>query len=79
MESMKYSDTEFAVSLDPGQVVAEVHANAVNLPKRTVREHISYGTAHNHQGGFVFRYCKRIREQALPAHFGEHWHPAFRK
>ena len=43
MESMKYSDTEFAVSLDPGQVVAEVHANAVSLPKRTVREHISYG------------------------------------
>ncbi len=46
MESMKYSDTEFAVSLDPGQVVAEVHANAVNLPKRTVREHIEYALDH---------------------------------
>ena len=46
MESMKYSDTEFAVSLDPGQVVAEVHANAVNLPKRTVWEHIEYALDH---------------------------------
>ena len=46
MESMKYSDTEFAVSLDPGQVVAEVHANAVSLPKRTVREHIEYALDH---------------------------------
>ena len=27
MESMKYSDTAFAVPLDPAQVVAEVHAN----------------------------------------------------
>ena len=46
MESMKYSDTEFAVSLDPGQVVAEVHANAVSLPKRAVREHIEYALDH---------------------------------
>ena len=42
MESMKYSDTAFAVSLDPRQVVTEVHANTVDLPKRTVREHIEY-------------------------------------
>lgn len=46
MERMKYSDTEFDVSLDPRQVVAEVHANAVNLPKRTVREHIEYALDH---------------------------------
>ena len=37
MENMKYSDTEFAVSLNPCQVVAEVHANAVEFPRRTVR------------------------------------------
>ena len=37
---MKYSDTAFPVPLDPGQVVAELHANAVELPKRTVQEHI---------------------------------------
>lgn len=43
---MKYSNTEFVVSLDPQQVVAEVHANAVDLPKRTVREHIEYALDH---------------------------------
>ena len=42
METMKYSDTEFTVSLALQQVVAEVHANTVELPKRTVREHIEY-------------------------------------
>ncbi len=46
MEKMKYSDTEFVVSLDPEQVIAEVHANTVNLPKRTVREHIEYALDH---------------------------------
>lgn len=46
MESMKYSDTEFVVSLDSKQVVAEVHANAVDFPKRTVREHIEYALDH---------------------------------
>ena len=46
MEKMKYSDTEFAVSLDPSQVVAEVHANTVDFPKRTVREHIEYALDH---------------------------------
>lgn len=46
MEPMKYSDTEFSVSLDPQQVVAEVHANTVELPKRTVREHIEYALDH---------------------------------
>ena len=46
MENMKYSDIEFPVPLDPGQIVAEVHANAVNLPKRTVREHIEYALDH---------------------------------
>lgn len=46
MERMKYSDTDFDVSLDPRQVVAEVHANTVNFPKRTVREHIEYALDH---------------------------------
>lgn len=46
MESMKYSDTTFAVPLDPRQVVAEVHANAVDFPKRTVREHIECALDH---------------------------------
>lgn len=46
MERMKYSDTEFDVSLDPRQVAAEVHANTVDLPKRTVREHIEYALDH---------------------------------
>lgn len=46
METMKYSDTEFNVDLDPQQVVAEVHANTVELPQRTVREHIEYALDH---------------------------------
>ena len=46
MESMKYSNTVFPVPLDPRQVVSEVHANAVNLPRRTVREHIEYALDH---------------------------------
>ena len=46
METMKYSDTEFSVALDPQQVVAEVHANTVELPQRTVREHIEYALNH---------------------------------
>lgn len=46
METMKYSDTEFSVDLDPQQVVAEVHANTVELPQRTVREHIEYALDH---------------------------------
>lgn len=36
MEKMKYSDTEFAVSLDPKQILTEMHANRVDFPKRTV-------------------------------------------
>lgn len=46
MERMKYSDTTFAVPLDPKQIVAEVHANTVDLPQRTVREHIEYALDH---------------------------------
>ena len=46
MEQMKYSDTAFAVSIDPAQVLCEVHANQVELPKRTVREHIEYALDH---------------------------------
>lgn len=46
MESMKYSNTVFPVPLDPRQIVSEVHANAVNLPQRTVREHIEYALDH---------------------------------
>lgn len=46
MEKMKYSDTEFSVSLDPRQVVSEVHANTMDFPKRTVREHIEYALDH---------------------------------
>ena len=46
MEPMKYSDTEFPVTLRPEQVVAEVHANKVDLPQRTVREHIEYALDH---------------------------------
>lgn len=46
MERMKYSDTTFAVPLDPKQIVAELHANTVDLPKRTVREHIEYALDH---------------------------------
>ena len=46
MENMKYSDTEFSVSLDPRQVVSEVHANTMDFPKRTVREHIEYALDH---------------------------------
>ena len=46
MAPMKYSDTAFSVSLDPGQILAEVHANTVDLPKRTVREHIEYALDH---------------------------------
>ena len=36
----------FEVTLNPQQVVAEVCANAVDLPKRTVREHIEYALDH---------------------------------
>lgn len=46
MEAMKYSDTVFSVSLAPEQVVAEVHANTVNLPERTVRQHVEYALDH---------------------------------
>lgn len=46
MEAMKYSETEFPVRLDPGQVVAEVHANSLDLPRRTVREQIEYALDH---------------------------------
>lgn len=35
MESMKYSNTIFLAPLDPWNVVSEVYANAVNLPRRT--------------------------------------------
>ena len=53
MKDMKYSDTSFSVSLDPGQVVAEVHANAVDLPKRSVREHIEYALDHPIGAGLI--------------------------
>lgn len=53
MESMKYSNTVFPVPLDPRQVVSEVHANAVNLPRRTVREHIEYALDHPIGAGLI--------------------------
>ena len=34
------------MSLDPRQVVSEVHANTMDFPKRTVREHIEYALDH---------------------------------
>ena len=41
-EAMKYGTKSFEVHLPPEQIAVEVEANHVDLPQRTVAEHIRY-------------------------------------
>ena len=41
-EAMKYGTESFEVHLPAEQIAAEVEANHVDLPQRTVAEHIRY-------------------------------------
>ena len=45
-EAMKYGTKSFEVHLPPEQIAAEVEANHVDLPQRTVAEHIRYALDH---------------------------------
>ncbi len=45
-EAMKYGAKSFEVHLPPEQIAAEVEANHVDLPQRTVAEHIRYALDH---------------------------------
>ena len=45
-EAMKYGTESFEVHLPPEQIAAEVEANHVDLPQRTVAEHIRYALDH---------------------------------
>ena len=38
---MKYGDREFCVNLENGLMAAELHSNAVSLPKKSALEHIN--------------------------------------
>ena len=38
---MKYGDREFCVNLEGGLMAAELHSNAVSLPKKSALEHIN--------------------------------------
>lgn len=46
MHQLKYSDFAFEVPLEEGQIMAELCPNAVNLPKRSAKEHIEYALDH---------------------------------
>ena len=41
-EAMKYGEQEFEVKLPPELIAAELEPNHVELPQRTVSEHIHY-------------------------------------
>ena len=45
-EAMKYGTKSFEVHLPPEQIAVEVEANHVDLPQRTVAEHIRYALDH---------------------------------
>ena len=45
-EAMKYGKEEFAVTLPAEKIAAELEPNRVELPQRTVAEHIRYALAH---------------------------------
>ena len=45
-EAMKYGTESFEVHLPAEQIAAEVEANHVDLPQRTVAEHIRYALDH---------------------------------
>ncbi len=42
MHTMKYSNIEFDVNIKEEQIACELESNVVELPKRTVKEHIEY-------------------------------------
>lgn len=42
MHKMKYSNVEFEVNIKEEQIACELESNEVELPKRTVKEHIEY-------------------------------------
>ena len=45
-EAMKYGQQEFEVKLPPKLIAAELEPNHVDLPQRTVPEHIHYALEH---------------------------------
>ena len=45
-EAMKYGQQEFEVKLPPELIAAELEPNHVDLPQRTVPEHIHYALEH---------------------------------
>ena len=45
-EAMKYGREEFEVKLSPELIAAELEPNRVDLPRRTVAEHIRYALEH---------------------------------
>ena len=45
-EAMKYGEQEFEVKLPPELIAAELEPNHVELPQRTVSEHIHYALEH---------------------------------
>ena len=42
MHTMKYSNIEFDVNIPEEQIACELESNVVELPQRTVKEHIEY-------------------------------------
>ena len=40
MHTMKYSNIEFDVNIPEEQIACELESNVVELPQRTVKEHI---------------------------------------
>ena len=40
MHSMKYSSIEFEVNIPETQIACELKSNVVDLPQRSVKEHI---------------------------------------
>ena len=52
MHSMKYSSIEFEVNIPETQIACELESNVVDLPQRSVKEHIEYALD-NSIGGFV--------------------------
>ena len=42
MHTMKYSNIEFEVNIPETQIACELESNVVELPQRSVKEHIEY-------------------------------------
>lgn len=61
MHSMKYSSIEFEVNIPETQIACELESNVVDLPQRSVKEHIEYAFRQSNWSRGYFNCCTKRR------------------